>query len=171
MKKLLLALAVMFSMGTVMAQSKVAHVKSQVLLDTMPSRKDALTKLKKFEDDGMKELKEMQDDFNAAYQSYLMKQKDLSPTLQKIEEEKLMKKEQNINERQQALSQELQIYSQELNQPILERVQKAVEIVSDRKKLNYVLDESVTMYFKGGMDITSEVVVELLRLDAEAMKP
>jgi Skp family chaperone for outer membrane proteins len=64
----------------------------------------------------------------------------------------------------------MQMYSQDLNKPILERVQKAVEIVSDRKKLNYVIDESVTLYFKGGMDITAEVVVELMRLDAEANK-
>ena len=58
----------------------------------------------------------------------------------------------------------------ELNKPILARVQKAVEIVSDRKKINYVLDESSTLYFKGGMDITAEVLVELLILDVAAMK-
>ena len=49
-------------------------------------------------------------------------------------------------------------------------VQKSVEIVSDRKKINYVIDESTTLYFKGGMDITAEVLIELLRLDAESMK-
>jgi Skp family chaperone for outer membrane proteins len=52
----------------------------------------------------------------------------------------------------------------------LDRVQKSVEIVSDRKKLNYVIDESTTLYYKGGMDITNEVIIELLRLDAEATK-
>ena len=88
----------------------------------------------------------------------------------KIEEEKIMKKQQGLEDRQTALQQEMQIYTQELNKPILERVQKAVEIVSDRKKINYVLDESNTLYFKGGMDITAEVLIELLRLDAEAMK-
>ena len=81
-----------------------------------------------------------------------------------------MKKQQGLEDRQTALQQEMQIYTQELNKPILERVQKAVEIVSDRKKINYVLDESTTLYFKGGMDITDEVLIELLRLDAEAMK-
>jgi outer membrane protein len=94
----------------------------------------------------------------------------MTPMLIKIEEEKLMKKQQNIQDREQGLNQEMQMYSQDLNKPILERVQKAVEIVSDRKKLNYVIDESVTLYFKGGMDITAEVVVELMRLDAEANK-
>jgi Skp family chaperone for outer membrane proteins len=81
-----------------------------------------------------------------------------------------MKKQQGLEDRQTALQQELQIYNQELNKPILEMVQKSVEIVSDRKKINYVIDESTTLYFKGGMDITAEVLIELLRLDAESMK-
>jgi Skp family chaperone for outer membrane proteins len=72
--------------------------------------------------------------------------------------------------RQQSLEQEIQAYNEELNKPILERIQKSIEIVADRKKLNYVMDESVTLYFKGGIDCTAEVMVEMLRLDAEALK-
>lgn len=170
MKKLLLALAVMFSMGTVMAQSKVAHVNSQKLLDTLPSRKVAMVKLKEFEAAGIKELQEMEADFNVALGKYEKERPNMTPMLIKIEEEKLMRKQQNIQDREQGLNQEMQMYSQDLNKPILERVQKAVEIVSERRKLNYVIDESVTLYFKGGTDITQEVVVELLRLDAEANK-
>ena len=170
MKKLLLAFAVMFSMGAVMAQSKVAHVNSQKLLDTIPSRKEAMVKLKEFETNGVKELQEMEADFNTALGKYEKERPNMSPMLIKIEEEKLMKKQQNIQDREQALNQEMQVYSQELNKPILERVQKAVEIVSDRKKLNYVIDETVTLYFKGGMDITNEVITELLILDAAAIK-
>ncbi len=81
-----------------------------------------------------------------------------------------MKKQQALQEREQSLNTEMQAVSQELNKPILERVQKAVEVVSDRKKLSYVIDESVTLYFKGGIDIQAEVVTELLKMDAEAMK-
>jgi outer membrane protein len=170
MKKLLLALVVMFSVGTVMAQSKVAHVNSQKLLDTLPSRKIAITKLQDFEANGVKELQEMESDFNAALAKYEADRPKMTPVEIKIAEDKLMKKQTNIQEREQSLQQEMQLYSQELNKPILDRVQKAVEIVSDRKKLNYVIDESTTLYHKGGMDITNEVIIELLRLDAEATK-
>jgi len=170
MKKLLLALTVMFSVGVVNAQSKVAHVNSQKLLDTLPSRKDALKKLQEFEANGVRELQEMEADLNTAYAKYEKDRPNMIQAQIKIEEDKLMKKQQNLQDREQSLNQEMQILSQELNKPILERVQKAVEIVSDRKKLNYVIDESVTLYFKGGMDITGEVLAELLKLDAEAMK-
>jgi outer membrane protein len=170
MKKLLVAFAVLFSVGSALAQSKVAHVNSQKLLDTLPSRQAAMDKLKEFEANGIKELQEMEADLNAAYAKYEKDRPNMSPMLIKIEEEKLMKKQQNLQDREQSLNQEMQIYSQELNKPILERVQKAVEIVSERRKLNYVIDETVTLYFKGGTDITQEVIVELLKLDSEAMK-
>jgi len=170
MKKLLVAFAVLFSVGATLAQSKVAHVDSQKLLDSLPSRKEAMKKLQEFEMNGVKELQEMEADLNTAYAAYEKNRPSMTPMLIKIEEEKLMKKQQNLQDREQALQQEMQVYSQELNNPILERVKKAVEIVSERKKLNYVIDVSIMLYSKGGMDITEEVKIELLRMDAEAMK-
>jgi Skp family chaperone for outer membrane proteins len=68
------------------------------------------------------------------------------------------------------LQQQLQTLANEYNQPILDRLQKAVEIVADRKKVNYVLDVSKLLYSKTGIDITVEVKAELARLDAEATK-
>ncbi len=170
MKKLILALVVFFTAATAMAQSKVAHVNTQDLLDTMPSRKEAINKLKEFETKGMMELQEMEKAFQESMASFEAKKKDLTPFLLKVEEDKLNEMYQRIEKRQQSLQQELQMYSQELNKPILERVEKAIGIVADLKKLSYVIDESTTLYRKGGMDITKEVMVELLRLDAESMK-
>lgn len=160
----------MFSVGAAVAQVKIAHVNSQKLLDTMPSRKTAILKLRQFEETGVKELQEMEADFNAALAKYEKERPNMSPVIIKIEEEKLMRKQQSLQDREQSLNTEMQAYSQELNRPILERLQKAVEIVSERKKLNYVIDETSTLYFKGGTDITAEVAAELLRLDTEANK-
>jgi outer membrane protein len=165
MKKLLLAIAIVFSAGSLLAQSKVAHVNSQTLLDTLPSRKVAIQKLQQFEVNGVNELKEMEADLNEALAKYERDRPNMSPVIIKIEEEKLMKKQAALQEREQSLSQEMQAYSQELNAPILAMVQKAVNTVAERKKINYVIDESVTLYFSGGTDITDEVIVELLKLD------
>lgn len=167
MKKILLALIVVCSVGSVTAQSKVAHVNSQVLLDTMPSRKSAIVKLQDFEAAGRNELQEMNADFEKSYNVFMANQSTWSPVILKIEEEKLMKKQQNLQEREQSLQQEMQVYSQELNNPILEMVQKAVKEVSEKNKINYVIDESVTMYFAGGTDITTEVITVLLRMDQQ----
>jgi len=165
MKKLILAILVVLSAGAISAQTNVAHVNSQTLLDTLPSRKAAIVKLQEFERAGMMELKEMEDDFNKGVAKYQADLPGMSPVIQKIEEEKLMKKQQSLQDREKSLQQEMQVYSQELNTPILEMVQKAVKIVSERKKINYVIDESVTLYFAGGTDITKDVIKELLLMD------
>ncbi len=169
MKKLLAVIILVVSAGAAMAQSKIAHVNSQTLLDTLPSRKAALVKLEEYELSIYTELQEMQLDLQQAYANYDKKMKSgtLSPVLQKAEEEKIMRKEKAFQERQQTAQTDLQSYSSELNAPILKRVQKAIETVSTRKKIDYVIDVTVVL-IANGEDITDEVVVELLKLEAAA---
>ncbi|NDB34249.1 MAG: OmpH family outer membrane protein [Flavobacteriia bacterium] len=169
MKKLI-ALCLLLTATVVHGQMKFAHVNSQRLLDSLPSYKKAENDLKKFQDDGMAELSVLEKQINDAYVKLDGIKNDLTPTMLKIEQEKIMGLEQRYQQTQNLLQQQLQTLANEYNQPILDRLQKAVEIVADRKKVNYVLDTSKLLYSKGGIDITAEVKAELLRLDAEAMK-
>lgn len=169
MKKVLLGLFVAIGFST-FAQTKIGHVDSQKLLDTLPSRKEAIRKLDSVKLAGMEDLKIMDADFQKAYQDYLPKQSTMSPAERQIIEGRLMQKQQILEATQASLEEGLQLLSEELNKPILDRVQKSIDIVADRKKLNYVLDVSATMYSKGGIDITAEVITELLLLDAAAKK-
>ena len=114
----------------------------------------------------MEELKEMEADLQKRYSKYMAEQSTLSPIIKQNEEEQLQKKQQAMQLREQELQQKMQQLGTELNEPILKRVKKAIEIVAGRRKLSYVVDESSTLYFAGGTDITSEVMAELLRLDA-----
>ena len=169
MKNVLLGLFVVIGFSS-FAQTKIGHVDSQKLLDTLPSRKDAIRKIDSMKTAGMDELRIMDADFQKAYQDYITNQANKSPAERQIIEGRLMQKQQMLEATQASLEEGLQIVSEELNKPILDRVQKSIDIVADRKKLNYVLDVSATMYSKGGIDITSEVIVELLLLDAAAKK-
>ena len=81
MKKLILAILVVVSAGTISAQSSVAHVNSQTLLDTLPSRKVAILKLQEFEKAGMLELQEMEQDFNTSLAKYQSAQAGMSPVI------------------------------------------------------------------------------------------
>jgi outer membrane protein len=158
-------------LGTIAnAQMKIAHVNSQALLDSLPSYTKAEGDLKKFQEDGYNELAVLEKQINDAYVRLDGLKNDLTPTMLKIEQEKIMGMEQRYQQTQGLLQQQLQTLANEYNQPILDRLQKAVEIVADRKKVNYVLDTSKLLYSKTGIDITAEVKVELMRLDAEAMK-
>jgi len=151
------------------AQSKVAHVDSQKLLDTMPSRDLALKEIKDIEEEFKNELNGMYEEYEKTRTKLEAERSGLSPTIIKSREANLMNLGQRIQEREQTIQNELQIRAQELNQPIFDRVKQAVDIVADRKKINYVIDASNLLYSKGGSDITSEVIVELLKLDAAAI--
>lgn len=169
MKNVLLGLFVVIGFST-FAQTKIGHVDSQKLLDTLPSRKEAIRKLDSMKLAGMEELKIMDADFQKAYQDYLPKQGSMSPAERQIVEGRLMQKQQMLEATQASLEEGLQLRSEELNKPILDNVQKAIDIVAERNKLNYVLDVSATMYWKKGIDITNEVITELLLLDKALKK-
>jgi len=167
MKKFLVILLIaIVSVGTSFSQNSIAHIDSQKILDTMPSRKAAMKEVENFEKRAIKELQETQQKLQEEY-AILQQDKTMSSTARKFEEDRLNKKAQEFQQRQQELDQQIQILSQELNRPILARLQKAVDIVSKAEKLNYVLDASSLLYSNGN-DITDKVVVEVLKLEKEA---
>lgn len=170
MRKLLVALMVVMSAGALNAQTKVGHINSTKLLDTLPSRKVAIKQLEDFSAAGEKDLMDKEAELKKAYDKYMAEREKLSPVMRQYEEERLQKKQQDLQTLEQDLQQRLSIMSNELNEPILKRMQKAVEIVAERRKLNYIIDESQAVYSKGGTDVTSEVMTELLRLDREETK-
>ena len=89
MKKLVLALVVLMSAATLTAQTKIGHVNSQKLLDTLPSRKAALKDLQTISEAGEKELVEMETELNKMAQKLETERATLSPIMIKFEEEKL----------------------------------------------------------------------------------
>ena len=171
MKKLVLLVAFVGTIASFQEQTKVGHVNTQKLLDTLPSRKVALGQIGDFEKKGIAELKDMEAELQKIYAKYLQDKDKLTPVVQQYEEERIQKKNQAMQQREQELQQQIRSLGEELNAPILKRVQKSVDLVADRKKINYVIDETATLYFKGGTDLTSEVMVELLKLDAAETAP
>lgn len=173
MKKILFALALtVCAIATTQAQTKIGHVKSQTLLDTMPSRKAAIKEIKEIEAAGLKELRDMDSAVQVAYSTYLSKKNAgaYSATVDQYEQQRIQRMQQALEDRQQQIDQQLQVMTQEMNGVILDRVKKAVNIVATAKKFNYIIDESTTLYSAGGVDVTNEVIVELLKLEAEVKK-
>jgi len=108
--------------------------------------------------------------FQAEYNKLMEEAPEMPKLMLEQEQQKLMVKQQELENFEPEMTRKLQMYQQQYMEPILERTQKAIAIVAERKKLNYIFDETVSLYFKGGIDCTAEVMTELLKLDAEAMK-
>lgn len=171
MKNFLFIAFVLFGIGTVSAQSKIAHLNSQEVMTAMPSYNKAVQKLETFQQELLLEFQEMQKDFQkevAIYQEMVAKGE--SPTLVQIQEQKLAKKDQAIKEREQNIQSEIEAYSRELNLPIVDMVDKAVSTVANRNNYDYVFDVS-TLMIHNGPDITKEVITEIRILDSIVNPP
>lgn len=166
MKKLVSVLVLVFSLSTAFSQM-FAHVDSQKVLDTMPSRMAAMKEMSDFEARAMKEMQEEQAKFNKEYSEFEANSGSMSPTAKRFEEERLSKKYQELQGRGQELDQQMNVLANDLNAPILERVKKAIENVAKAEKVEYVLDQSGLLYAKG-KDITDKVIVEVLKLESAA---
>ena len=148
------------------AQSKMAHLNSQEVMAAMPSYQKAVEDLSSFQLELDTELQEMIADYRNAMDIYLAKRDELPPIRIQFEEEKIAKKEQDINQRQQAIQGEIEAYSRELNGPIIYIVEAAVKNVADKNGYDYVFDVT-TLMISNGPDITKEVITEVIRLENE----
>ena len=74
-----------------------------------------------------------------------------------------------IEYKQQSLQQDLEILNDRLYGPIEDNLVKAIEIVAARHKVTYMLEKSNMLYVDpaGGLDLTNEVRIELVRLEKE----
>ncbi|MEY4573658.1 MAG: hypothetical protein RLZ10_2957 [Bacteroidota bacterium] len=172
MKKTLSIVALLFVTNLSVAQSKIAHVNSQDLLDTLTILKEVdnqlltLQKQKQNEKDAL--IKEFQDE----QQKLEANMGNLTPTMKKAKQSELQLKYENLQVIMQEMESELQIEAQKLQEPIFDLVKSAVKKVADQKKIDYVFNSneqsaSGLLYSSENNNITKEVIVELLKLEKE----
>jgi outer membrane protein len=124
------------------AQSKVAHIGSQELVESMPSYKDAMAQLEKLQKTYDAEIRDMMTEAQKTMQRY----ESEAPT--KTEEEnakraqELQGTQRRIQEHGQKAQQDLQKKELDLLKPIYEKARVAIQKVARAKGYDYVLDSS-----------------------------
>jgi len=168
MKKIILALAITFSLSSLIAQSnvKLGHVDYSKVTDSIPSKLAADKEMKQFIDDGQKTIQELQTMLQRDYEIYIAKRDSLSPLMREIKEKNPNEQQAILEQKQQTLQKDLEVYNARLYEPIEKNFKKAVKTISLKYKLNYVFDVSSMLFNDGGLDITKEVKAELIRLEA-----
>lgn len=172
MKKQLTIFLILFicSVGnTVFAQAKIAHVNTKTVLDTIPSRKKELKEIQEITKQSEAELIELDNQLQKAYTEYMNHKTDRSQTVNAYEENRIQKMQQDLQSREQELNTILQKKSMALNEKTYSLVKDAVKTIATKKGFQYVIDQE-TALFSGGTDITSEVIAEVLKLDALTVK-
>jgi outer membrane protein len=149
---------------TAMAQN-IGHINSQLILSELPEVKAAESNLEAFQTQMQKKGQMMVEDFQKKYQELARKEQqgELSPR-QLDEQTKLLKSdEENIQKYEQEMQMQILSKREELLQPILDKINAAIEVVSKQKGYSYIIDLSAGMvlYAQESSDITELVKKEL----------
>ncbi len=164
MKTLLVAIALFVgATGFVNAQSKIAHINAQELIEAMPEYKAAQSQLEKVQKTYDTEIKAMAKELEAK-----MKQYDAEATTKTDEEnQKRFQEVQGMQEniqayRQQAL-QDLDKKRTDIFKPILEKAQSTIQRVAKAQGFQYVLDSTVGsgVILADGKDLMADVKKDL----------
>ena len=162
-KTILLATAVCLgTLSFAQAQSKIAHIDTQELIQAMPETKAAQAELQQLS-------KSYQTDMQSSvteFQNLLKQYEAEAPTKTKEENDK---RSQEIQEKQQRLQQfqadaqkDLQKKERDLMKPITDKAKAAIEKVADAQGFDYVLDSSVgVIIVANGKDLLNDVKKEL----------
>jgi outer membrane protein len=165
MRTVLLAVLMTFTLG-MNAQSKVGYVNIDELLGAMPETKVAEEEMKKFaevlqsdmkflEEEYQNKMTELENGANSGWSELMIKSK----------QEDLYASQQKIYEFQQQAQEQISGKQVELMQPIIEKLQEAVNSVAKEKSFAYVLDASpsrgVVIYKDGGTDLAPFVKAKL----------
>lgn len=145
------------------AQTKVAHIATQELIESMPAYQSAMDQLDKLEKTYDAEIKDMLSEAQSTMQRYQ------SEADTKTEEEnakrasELQATQQRIQEHSQKARQDLQKKQQDLLKPIMEKARQAIQKVARAKGFDYVLDSTTGtgVILADGYDLMPDVKKEL----------
>jgi len=164
-RTVLIALSFVFgAVAMTNAQSKVAHINTQELIESMPAYKSSMSQLEKLESTYSADI----DDLLKEAQS--KNQRFQSEAVTKTEEEnaaraqELQQDQQKIMKFQQNAQKELQKKESELLRPVYEKARTAIQKVARAKDFDYVLDSTTGaggVILADGYDLMSDVKKDL----------
>jgi len=163
--KLLLVATALFIGATsfVNAQSKVAHIDTQKLVEAMPEMKAAQSQLEKLQKTYDAEIKSMMKEFTAKmsqYEGEATAQTDVENEKRAIEVQGMQK---NIGDYRNSALEDLRKKEVDLLQPILEKARASIQKVARAQGFQYVLDASTGngVILADGTDLLADVKQEL----------
>lgn len=145
-------------------QSKVGHLNTADILQLLPEVKQAQSQLEKHSEQLENQVQILLNEYQTKVESY-QNAKDISDVVRKDKETEIIQLEERIKKFQESAQMELSTKEKELIQPIIEKINKAVEDVAKEKGFDYILDTSkvkgVVLFANEKADITIYVKSKL----------
>jgi|SRR5690554_2943370 len=148
-KTIAIACLLLITSAITAQELKFGHVNVQELIMELPDKKDADTKLQAEAQILQDRLKVMSEEHEKKYRDYIAQRETMPELIRTTMEKEIQDIEQRLQNYQLMAQQTLQKKEQELYQPILEKVQRAIDAVGQEQGLIYIFDISsqVVLYY------------------------
>ncbi len=141
--KVLAAIALIVGMSSAMqAQTKVAHINSQSLVEAMPTYKTAMAELEKLQKSYDADIAGMGNELQKTLERYNREAETQTDEENQRRMGEVQETRSNIVKYQQSALQQLQGKEQELLKPIIEKARVAIQKVAREKGYDFVLDST-----------------------------
>lgn len=157
-------LTVGVSMGVNAQSLKIGHVDSGAIMEIMPERAKIEQDLQAYAAELQSELQAMGAEYQSKLQDYQANKATMSNLIRQSKEKEIVDLETRISEFQNSAEMAMQSKQLELLNPLIEKVQNAVNAVGKEKGFTYILDKATgTIVFIGdnAIDITADVKAKL----------
>ncbi|MFK5981704.1 MAG: OmpH family outer membrane protein [Flavobacteriaceae bacterium] len=164
MKSLFVAIAIFIGATSfVNAQSNVAHIDTQALVEAMPEMKAAQSQLEKLQKTYDTEIKTLAKEFETKLKQFEVEAESKTAEENAKRAEEAQGMQANINAYRQGALEDLQKKQEDLIAPILEKARTAIQKVGRAQGFQYVFDNSAGagLLLAEGKDLLIDVKKEL----------
>ena len=164
LKTLVLATALLIgSTSFINAQSKVAHINTQELVQSMPATKAAQAEIEKLSKTYQGELQTMKSELDTKIKQYDAEAKTQTDETNARRVQEVQGMQQSIQQYGGQAQQDLQKKEFDLLKPITEKAKAAIQKVARAQGFNYVLDstQGQGVILADGKDLLADVKKEL----------
>ncbi|MEX1383987.1 OmpH family outer membrane protein [Lutibacter sp.] len=159
-RTLLLIAVITLGFNSVQAQTKVAHISTDLLLSLMPETKTLNADLEKLSKTYESELKAENDKLEAKLKKYEAEVGSQTDEVNQQRSVEVQQDRQNLYQASQIAQQDIAKKRDDKLKPILEKARKAIEDVANEQGFTYVLDAS-TIIVANGTDLLPAVKTKL----------
>lgn len=141
---------------------KLGHLDVNSLFLKLPELKDVEAKLKEVQATYEKEMKNLEDEYTRKASDYQQNVGAMDETIKKNREEELLSLQEKMKNFFQIAQNALQQKQEELQNPIREKILKAIKDVSEENGFTYIFDTNALLFkSQNATDITDLVLKKL----------
>ncbi len=145
------------------AQSKIAHINAQALIESMPETKKAQTDIEAFAATLEKESSNLVAEYNKKMQDFEKSSATDSETMKQVKVKEIQEAQKRIQDYESIAREKIGQKQNELLKPVYDKARKAIEDVAKEKGYAYVIDSSSgsLLVSPAGDDILAAVKTKL----------